>query len=132
MVPFFLSLVWKLLSLLQKNRRKYQIFRILCWITFNIITFLKEVAEKSSLTWNFRIKNWLEFVCFDSSVGAALKKNSSQQMSQKLCQHENKKLLPLAKEFWVSYNIKNDHNNPNYNPYLHRFFCSKLQSYHSN
>ena len=63
--------LWKLLSLLQKNRRKYQIFRILCWITFNIITFLKEVAEKSSLTWNFRIKNWLEFVCFDSSVGAA-------------------------------------------------------------
>ena len=53
-------------------------------------------------------------------------------MSQKLCQHENKKLLPLAKEFWVSYNIKNDHNNPNYNPYLHGFFCSKLQSYHNN
>ena len=52
-------------------------------------------------------------------------------MSQNFCQHENQKLLPLAKEFSVSYIIKNDHNNPNYNPYLHRFFCSKLQSYHS-
>ena len=51
-------------------------------------------------------------------------------MSQNFCQHENQKLLPLAKEFWVSYIIKNDHSNPNYNPYLHRFFCSKLQSYH--
>ena len=37
----------------------------------------------------------------------------------------------LATEFSVSIDIKSDHDKPNYNPYLHRFFCSKDESFHN-
>ena len=52
-------------------------------------------------------------------------------MSQNFCQHENQKLLPLAKEFWVSYNIKNDHKVTNIISFLYKFFCRKRKSYHT-
>ena len=37
----------------------------------------------------------------------------------------------LATEFSVSIDIKSDHDKPNYNPYLHKNFCSKDESFHN-
>ena len=92
--------VWKLLSLLQKNRRKYQIFRILCWITFNIITFLKEVAEKSSLTSNFRIKNWLVVVMSFSTKRRRPTNQNKQIFDRFSSQNEHYCNFVWQKNFW--------------------------------
>ena len=81
------------------------------------------------------LKIWLKFVYFDSLVvdasSSAPEEKSSQQIWWKSKSSFEAQYFLLATEFWVSIDIKSDHDKPNYNPYLHKFFCSKDKSFHT-
>ena len=81
------------------------------------------------------LKIWLKFVYFDSLVvdasSSAPEEKSSQQIWWKSKSSFEAQYFLLATEFWVSIDIKSDHDKPNYNPYLHKKFCSKDESFHN-
>ena len=88
----------------------------------------------------FFSSNWLEnltkmlFVLIDWSaqlLRRRLKRNSSQQMSQKNFSIWREELHALAKEFQVSCIIKIDHKQPTINPYFMKKLCRSSWCYHT-
>ena len=46
-------------------------FVVLCWITFSLTILLKNLSQDLYSTFNFGMKIWLKFVCFDVLVSVA-------------------------------------------------------------
>ena len=83
----------------------------------------KKIAKASHFTFQYGLENLKIFCLFWFTSHSELrhqrlKKNLSQQMSQKTVSTGRLKLLALAKEFWVSCYVKSDHKKPTNNRYF--------------
>ena len=99
------------------------------WILYTFIPTQNLVAKNLHIDFKILSEIVTIGVCFD---GMARGRQSSSPRRQLI--NNNVIILErilksmwkfLATKFWVSMNVKSIHNTPNYNPYLHRIFCSK-------
>ena len=105
-------------------------------IIFYIITYPKFFCQRVQ----FFTSNWLEncdmfLLWILLQATKTRRRRLTNQNKQIFCQIFKyiwkEELHPLAKEFWVSYNIKNHHKVTNINSFLYIFFCRKRKSYHT-